>query len=135
VVDAVAADAVAAVGFVEIVFATTFVDLVTTAFVEIEVDDEAVVIASTGNGGSLTTGNKSGITFAVPTGIGAAGIVEVAVDVAMVDVVTVEVAGVEVVNTGNGIIALSMMAVCGATSVEVAVVAGVEVATWHASPE
>jgi hypothetical protein len=123
---------VAGDGFIELVFATAFGALVIV--VVAATVDVAVVVAVIGNGGNLTSGNKFGITFAVPAGVGMVELetVEVAVDVA----------SVVVVNTGNGTIALSMIALCGGNAMEddevviaVGAVAGAEVCTWHTSPE
>jgi hypothetical protein len=113
-----------------IVVVTVVVIVAVVAVVEV-----AVVLAVNGNGGSLTSGNKFGITSAVPVG-------PVGVEVVVGVEVGVVVVGDEVVKIGNGIIALSMIALCGGRAVDadelaiaVEAAAGVEVDTWHASPE
>lgn len=92
------------------------------------------VVVDVENGGSVTSGNKFGMTFAVPAVTGADDAVDVDVEVAtaMVDEASVEVATatVDVVKTGNGINMLSMIALCaGIAGDEIAAVAGVDVDT------
>ncbi len=108
------AGTVARDGFAWTVFATTFGAFIATVVVA------AVVVAVSGNGGNLTIGNRFGITFAVPAGVGVVEVKFVAVDEATVDVV----------KTGSGIIALSIIALCAEIATdEVAAAAGVEVDT------